>query len=72
MVARGLKGIREPCKDGLVVVMDHRGLAVHEVQCANHISTEGLADRLVAEADAEDRHPAGEVLDHLDRYPPHG
>ena len=44
--------------------MDHRGLAVHDPVGPHDLGAEGVADALVAEADAEDRDRRGEPLDH--------
>src|ERR1043165_1721685 len=42
-------------EDPFSVVTDARRLAVHDPAGADHLSAERLADRLVAEADAENR-----------------
>ena len=41
--------------------MDLRGLAVHQVGRLDDLAPEGLADALVAQADAEDGDLAGEL-----------
>jgi hypothetical protein len=41
-------------EDGLAVVGDLAGLAVHQLGGADDVAAEGRADGLVAEADAED------------------
>src|SRR5437867_6405696 len=47
--------------------MDGRGLAVHDARRAHDRAAEGGADRLMAEADAEDRQAAGGALDQRHR-----
>jgi hypothetical protein len=47
-------------------VQDLRRLAVYGL-AAHYLGPEGLSDRLVAQADAEDGDLAGELLDYLDR-----
>src|SRR5262249_4285165 len=55
MVPRCLKGVGEMLKDRFFVVMDHRGLAVHQPPRAHHVSAERLDDGLMAETYAQDR-----------------
>ena len=50
-------------EDALAVVLDRAGLAVHELLRAHHVATEGLADGLMAQADAKDGRFAGHVTD---------
>src|SRR5258708_23013929 len=47
---------RQAAKDGLAIVFNLTGFAVHQVLRANHLAAEGCADRLVSEADSEQRH----------------
>src|SRR5262245_20489492 len=56
MVAGGLEGLRRSLEDALAGVGDHRQLAVHELRRPLDQAAKGLADRLVPEADAEQRH----------------
>src|SRR5688500_11473331 len=44
-----------------------RSLAMHHLPRPHHLAAERLADGLVAEAHAEDRHAPGETLDGLKR-----
>src|SRR5271165_5421950 len=53
-------------EDGLPVVFDFAGLAVHQLWGANHIAAEGCADGLVAETDAKDRDSIGKSPDEVD------
>ena len=56
-------------KDGSPVVFHRAGLAVHQSFGADHLPTESLADRLMSEADTEDRNFAGKVADQFDADP---
>src|SRR3546814_16170072 len=56
VVARRLKGRGEPRVKPAAVVADRRGLAVHQMAALDN-AAEMLADRLMAEADAEQRAP---------------
>src|SRR3972149_5312986 len=58
-----LERVGEAAEDAGAVVVDHAGLAVHDLAGAGDGTAERLADRLVAEADAEDGELAREVLD---------
>ena len=48
-------GEGRPREDAPALVADGAELAVHDLAGAHHAAAEGLADRLVAEADAEER-----------------
>ena len=67
VVAAGLEVLRHPGEDALAVVLDERRLAVQERLRGPDLAAERLDDRLVAEADAERRHPRPEPADQLDR-----
>ena len=56
VVARGGEDVRQPGEDRLAVVADLGGLAVHELRRAHDLAAERLAEGLVPEADAEERH----------------
>src|SRR2546430_3485460 len=58
--------VREPREQAAAVVADRRGLAVHLCLRARDGGAECLPDRLVAEADAEDRRGGAEAPDHLE------
>src|SRR5208337_3183532 len=55
MIARRLERPVEPAKDSSGVVLDARDLAMHGDWRPHHLAAEGLPDRLMAEADAEER-----------------
>src|SRR5580765_1477298 len=55
--------IRNPGENSAAIVADARSLAVHDPPGPHYLSAEGLADRLVAEANAEERHAAREPRD---------
>ena len=66
MIAGGGHGRGESAEDGLAVVLDRAGLAVHQVLGADDLSAESGADGLMSEADAEHGNFAGEVADDVD------
>src|SRR5229473_7858075 len=47
---------RQAAKDGLAIMLNLTGFAVHQVLRANYLPTEGCANRLVSKADSEQRH----------------
>ena len=65
VVAGRLQRVGQALEAALAVVVDLRRLAVHDGRRPDHPPPEDLPDALVAEADAEDRHPPGEAEDHL-------
>ena len=66
MVAGAGHGAGDSGEDGLAVVRDAAGFAVHELRGADDVASEGCADGLVAEADSEDGPLAGEALNERD------
>src|SRR5215813_12967386 len=56
MVARRLKRARQAGEDAGAGMPDGCHLAMHWHWRSHHLAAEDLADRLMAEADAEDRH----------------
>src|SRR5258706_3607910 len=50
------------------MMADRGSLAVHHLFRVHDNAAESLPDRLVAQADAEDRHLAGELFDERHRY----
>src|SRR5581483_5423645 len=67
VVTRGFERIRQTGEDTLARVMDHRGLAVHDLARAHDTRAERLTDALVAEADAEYRDLAAELPHECER-----
>ena len=59
MIARRLERPIDAAKNAGAAMTDRRELAVHRGRRAHHFAAEGVADRLMAEADAEDRNFAG-------------
>src|SRR6266446_1844643 len=56
----------QSAEDGLAVVLDLAGLAMHQVLRADNLSAEGGADCLMSQAHSEQRYFAGEVADQID------
>src|SRR5258708_19190644 len=56
MVARRSHGRSQAAKDGLAIVLNLTGFAVHQVLRAHHLPAKSCADGLVSEADSEQRH----------------
>ena len=69
VVARRLKRVRQIVEDRPAVVLDLGRLSVHQALRADHVAAEGLADALVTQAHAQDRHGPGQALDGLDGHP---
>ena len=65
VVPSGLERIGKVLEDRLPVVVDHRGLPVHQAGGADHLAAEDVPDALVPETDPEQRDAAGEPRDHL-------
>ena len=63
VVTRRLKGIRQPGEHSIRPVEDGRGLAVHQTPGAHHLPAEHLADGLVPQAHAQQRHGGAEFAD---------
>src|SRR6516164_1098610 len=66
MVARRLERRIDAAKDAAAVVADLRQFAVHLRRRSHHLAAEGLADRLMAEADAEDRNFLRRLRDQIE------
>src|SRR4051812_25158031 len=66
MVARRLVWAGQPCENAMALVVDARNLAVHERLRMHDAAAERLADRLVAEAHAQDRHGALQLREELE------
>src|SRR5688572_9575987 len=55
VIARRNEIVGNAGKDPLTIVADTRHLAMHDLSRAHHFASECLADRLMTEADAENR-----------------
>ena len=66
MIARGGEVLRDAGEHALAGVMHLRQLAMHQGRRAHHAAAIDLADGLMAEADAEDRHRRPGALDQLE------
>ena len=69
MVAGGDEGVREAGEDPLAVVVDLRGLAVHQMRGRDDAAAVGLPDALVAQADAQQRDLPGQLPYGLQAHP---
>src|SRR5215467_14500391 len=63
MVARGCQRTRRVAEDGLAVVLHLADLAVHDLGSANYLAAESRSQRLVSQADSQNRFLAGKVAD---------
>ena len=68
MVAGGLEGVFQASEDGLAVVVDHGGFAVHKSVGPDDAGSEAMADALMTQTNAEQRDLASEVFNHLVGY----
>src|SRR5262245_54953194 len=66
VIARNLKSPRQGAEYALAGMADRRELAVHRLRRADNVATVGLADGLMAEADAQDRHFGPRLCDQLE------
>src|SRR5580704_14095736 len=66
MIARGCEGIRQLAEDAFGIVVNGAGLAMKHLRGANDLATEGCADCLMAQADAEYGVFSREALDQVD------
>ncbi len=63
MVAGRLEAGIEAAEQALAGVVDARSLAMHQLRRPDHVAAHGLADGLVAEADAENGRGRLEAID---------
>src|SRR6185436_5731109 len=63
VVARRGESVRDRREYALAVVSHARDLAMHDARCPDYSTAESLPDRLMAQADAEDRDLAPELRD---------
>jgi len=66
MVTRGYEILRKFAKNGFAIVMDSAGFAVHQRRSAYHITSERVANGLMAEANSKDRDFPSELADDVD------
>jgi hypothetical protein len=64
VIARHVEVLGQPGEHAFLRGLDRADLAVHHLLGADHLAAERLADGLVAQAHAQQRHLAGEVLEH--------
>ena len=67
MVTGAGQRVGQALEDADILVVHRRNLTVHQLLGMHDPAAEGLADRLVAEADAEQRNLAGEFADRRPR-----
>ena len=65
MVARSRKWAWQAVEDSFAVMKYFRRFAVHDPPGADNLAAEDFTDRLVAEADPQDRDLSGKSPDHL-------
>ncbi len=53
MIARGIKGVREPLEQSFAVMKNSRCFSMHDALCPNHCCAENLTDALMPEANAQ-------------------
>ena len=68
VIAADLEGLRQTCINRFAVVIDHRGLAMHETFCTNDCATEVMNEALVTKANPKYGYVIGECGDHGERY----
>src|SRR4029079_13824694 len=66
VIAGGLERGIDAAKDALATVPDRRELAVNRRRCTHHLAAERVSDRLMTEADAEDRNAGGCFADQVE------
>src|ERR1700756_569233 len=66
MVTRGYEILGQFAKNGFAIVMDSAGFAVHQRRSAYHITSERVANGLMAEANSKDRDFPRELADDVD------
>src|SRR5690348_7616131 len=71
MIAGGHKILRQFAENGLAIVMDAAGFAVHQRGGAHHLAAESIANGLMAKANAKNRDFARELADDVDRSEEH-
>src|SRR5512145_1335840 len=67
MITAGGKRVGQPGVNGSAVMLDGGNLAVHDAPGANDLPAEGVADGLMPQADAHERHRRVELTDDIHR-----
>ena len=62
VITRGLKWVIESCEQRAAVVMNPVSFSVHQAFRGNNSSAQCLSDRLMTQADTQDRQLAGQLL----------
>jgi hypothetical protein len=65
VIARGGEILRQILEDGLVVMVDAAGFAVHDFRRSNHAPSKRKADGLMAETHTENWNHTGEAANHV-------
>src|SRR5262245_26453455 len=72
MVASRLRWVRKPAKDALVVVINTRGLSVHDAVVADDMAAKYMSEGRMSQANAQDRNarrnPANNLVG-IPRFP---
>src|SRR5438093_3807259 len=69
MVARRFKRVGQIAKDRLLIMTDHRRLAMHQTFGANHLSAKCFSDALMTKTDTENRNGPRQTFDGVDGNP---
>src|SRR3990172_11266766 len=65
MITRCLKGVLKAGEDRWTIMVDRRGLAVHQASGSHDLAAECGADALMAETDPKDRDLSGKPQDQI-------
>src|SRR4029450_3672383 len=68
VITPGLEGRVETFEDRPAVVLNFRSLDMHNSRPAPNTSAKNLTNRLVSQADSQDRHSSSEAADQFHRY----
>src|SRR5580765_21702 len=55
MITRRFEGIGKMLKDGLFIMLDHRGFSMHEPPGPNDVASERLNNGLMSQTDSQNR-----------------
>jgi hypothetical protein len=65
MIAGGFERLAEPPENAFSIMMNQRGLPMHEPLRPDHIAAEDFPHALMSETDAQDRAVWGKTADHF-------